>query len=215
MIKTHFSHVDTWVFDLDHTLYPPHMTLFDQIEVRMTAYVMDALGVDRERADYLRGHYWRTHGTTLAGLMREHNVDPAPYLTDVHDIDFTVLSPDPDLRHAISTLPGRKIVYTNGCEPYARNVLAARGLSGLFDAVYGVEHADFHPKPDAAAFDKVFTFGGVTPKTAAMFEDDPRNLSVPHSLGMRTVHVAPEPLPQPHIEHYTDDLSAFLRSVQT
>jgi putative hydrolase of the HAD superfamily len=176
---------------------------------------MDALGVDRERADYLRGHYWRTHGTTLAGLMREHNVDPAPYLTDVHDIDFTVLSPDPDLRHAISTLPGRKIVYTNGCEPYARNVLAARGLSGLFDAVYGVEHADFHPKPDAAAFDKVFTLDGVTPKTAAMFEDDPRNLSVPHSLGMRTVHVAPEPLPQPHIEHHTDDLSAFLRSVQT
>jgi putative hydrolase of the HAD superfamily len=215
MIKAHFSHVDTWVFDLDHTLYPPHMTLFDQIEVRMTAYVMDALGVDRERADYLRGHYWRTHGTTLAGLMREHNVDPAPYLTDVHDIDFTVLLPDPDLRHAISTLPGRKIVYTNGCEPYARNVLAARGLSGLFDAVYGVEHADFHPKPDAAAFEKVFTLGGVTPKTAAMFEDDPRNLSVPHSLGMRTVHVAPEPLPQPHIEHHTDDLSAFLRSVQT
>ena len=94
-------------------------------------------------------------------------------------------------------------------------MLEARGLSGLFDAVYGVEHADFHPKPDATAFDKVFALGGVTPKTAAMFEDDPRNLSVPHSLGMRTVHVAPEPLPQPHIEHHTDDLSAFLRSVQT
>jgi len=78
-------------------------------------------------------------------------------------------------------------------------VLEARGLSGLFDAVYGVEHADFHPKPDAAAFDKVFTLGGVTPTTAAMFEDYPRNLSVPHSLGMRTVHVAPEPLPQPHL----------------
>ncbi len=215
MIKAHFSHVDTWVFDLDHTLYPPHMTLFDQIEVRMTAYVMEALGVDRQRADYLRGHYWRTHGTTLAGLMREHDVDPAPYLTDVHDIDFTVLSPDPNLRRAIEALPGRKIVYTNGCAPYAQNVLRARGLEGLFDAIFGVEHANFHPKPDAAAFDTVFKLANVTPQTAVMFEDDPRNLIVPHDLGMRTVHVAPSAEPSAHIQHHTSDLAAFLRSTQT
>lgn len=213
MAKSKFSHVSTWVFDLDNTLYPPHMRLFDQIEVRMTAYVMNALGVDRDRADYLRGHYWRTHGTTLAGLMREHDVDPAPYLTDVHDIDFSVLSPDPELRAAITALPGRKIVYTNGCAPYAENVLAARGLSELFDAVYGVEHADFHPKPDAAAFDKVFALDGVTPENAAMFEDDPRNLAVPHALGMRTVHVADEPLEQDHIHFHTDDLTTFLRAL--
>lgn len=189
------------------------MCLFDQIEVRMTAYVMDALGVDRQRADYLRGHYWRTHGTTLAGLMREHDVDPAPYLTDVHDIDFTVLSPDPHLRDAIAALPGRKIVYTNGCAPYAQNVLRARGLEELFDAVYGVEHANFHPKPDAAAFDTVFALDGVNPKVAAMFEDDPRNLKVPKNLGMRTVFVAPDPLQQDHIDHHTNDLATFLSAL--
>jgi putative hydrolase of the HAD superfamily len=213
MPKLHFSHVRTWVFDLDNTLYPPHMCLFDQIEVRMTAYVMDALGVDRQRADYLRGHYWRTHGTTLAGLMREHDVDPAPYLTDVHDIDFTVLSPDPHLRDAIAALPGRKIVYTNGCAPYAQNVLRARGLEELFDAAYGVEHANFHPKPDAAAFDTVFALDGVNPKVAAMFEDDPRNLKVPKNLGMRTVFVAPDPLQQDHIDHHTNDLATFLSAL--
>lgn len=211
MTKAQFSHVSTWVFDLDNTLYPPHMRLFDQIEVRMTAYVMQALGVDRARADYLREYYWRTHGTTLAGLMREHDVDPTPYLTDVHDIDFTVLSPDPGLRNAITALPGRKIVYTNGCAPYAENVLAARGLDTLFDAVYGVEHADFHPKPDAAAFACVFAKDGVIPESAAMFEDDPRNLAVPHALGMRTVHVAEDPLPQDHIQYHTNDLTTFLR----
>ena len=214
MTKQDFSHVQTWVFDLDNTLYPPEMNLFDQIEVRMTAYVMEALGVDRKRADYLRGHYWRTHGTTLAGLMREHDVDPAPYLTDVHDIDFTVLSPDAALRDAIATLPGRKIVYTNGCEPYALNVLAARGLDGMFDAVYGVEHAEFHPKPDAAAFETVFALDGVTPAHAAMFEDDPRNLKVPHALGMRTVHVANEPVQESHIEYHTRDLTTFLTTLQ-
>lgn len=210
MVKDAFAHVTTWVFDLDNTLYPPKYRLFDQIEVRMTAWVMQALGVDRDEADRLRQHYWEHYGTTLAGLMREHDIDPAPYLTDVHDIDFSALPKDPSLAAAIAALPGRRIIYTNGCEPYAQQVLAARGLSGLFDAVYGVEHAGFLPKPERAAFEAIFARDGLSPSTAAMFEDDPRNLKVPHAMGMRTVFVAPDPLDAEHIHHHTDDLAAFL-----
>lgn len=210
MPKDAFAPITTWVFDLDHTLYPPSARLFDLIEVRMTAYVMDALGVDHAEADRLRKHYWATHGTTLAGLMREHDVDPGPYLTDVHDIPLDRLSPDPELAAQIRALPGRRIVYTNGCAPYAERVLAARGLSGAFDAVYGVEDAGFHPKPDLAAFDMVFRKDGLTPETAAMFEDDPRNLKVPHDMGMRTVHVADTPDTSQHIQFHTDDLCQFL-----
>lgn len=210
MPKDQFSHVTTWVFDLDNTLYPPSARLFDQIEVRMTAWVMQSLGVARDEADRLRAHYWSHYGTTLAGLMREHGVDPGPYLTDVHDIDFSGLAPDPALRAGIAALPGRRIVYTNGSSPYAHRVIAARGLTGLFDAVYGIEHADFHPKPERAAFDRVFGRDGIDAARAAMFEDDPRNLAVPHAMGMRTVHVAPAPEPAPHIHHHTDDLAGFL-----
>ena len=142
--------------------------------------------------------------------MREHDLDPGPYLTDVHDIDFSVLSPDPDLARSIARLPGRKIVYTNGCAPYAEKVLSARGLAGLFDRIYGVEHAGFHPKPDPQAFATVFGKDGLDPARGAMFEDDARNLAVPHALGMRTVHVAPAAEPADHIHHPTDDLAAFL-----
>lgn len=210
MQKQDFAHVTTWVFDLDNTLYPPEMRLFDQIEVRMTDWVMRALKVDRARADHLRAHYWQTYGTTLAGLMREHGVDPGPYLTEVHDIDFSVLSPDPGLARSIAGLPGRRIIYTNACASYAEKVLAARGLAGLFDAIYGVEHADFHPKPDAQAFATVFARDGLDPARGAMFEDDSRNLAVPHRMGMRTVHVAPRPDPADHIHHHTENLAAFL-----
>lgn len=212
-MRDDFSHVTTWVFDLDHTLYPPSARLFDLIEVRMTDYVMTALSVDRAEADRLRKHYWATHGTTLAGLMREHDVDPAPYLDDVHDIPMDRLEHDPVLAARIRALPGRRIVYTNGCAPYAERVLDARGLSGLFDAVYGVEHADYLPKPDHDAFAKVFARDGLTPTEAAMFEDDPRNLHVPHSLGMRTVHVADARHDAQHIQFHTDDLSGFLAKV--
>jgi putative hydrolase of the HAD superfamily len=210
MPRKDFEHVTTWVFDLDHTLYPPDMALFDQINVKMTAYVMDALGVDRDEADRLRHKYWRDHGTTLAGLMDIHGVDPGPYLHEVHQIDFSVLTPDPDLAARIRALPGRRIIYTNGTAPYAEQVIDARGLSGLFDAIYGVEHAGLRPKPERRAFEAVFTRDGLDPTRAAMFEDDPRNLAAPHQMGLRTVHVAPDPEPADHIHHHTDDLADFL-----
>ena len=214
MIAASFRHVRAWVFDLDNTLYPPEARLFDQIEVLMTRYVSTALGVDAAEADRLRGAYWRRYGTTLAGLMAEHDIDPGPYLEAVHDIDLSHLAPDPALAAAIAALPGRRIVYTNGSEPYARRVLAARGLAGVFDAVYGVEHAGYLPKPEQAAFEAVFALDGLAPDLGAMFEDDTRNLAAPHAMGMRTVHVAPEATTgHDHIHHHTDDLAAFLSQV--
>ncbi len=205
-----FHDTRVWVFDLDNTLYPPEMQLFDQIEQRMITYVMNILKLDASQANDLRKLYWARYGTTLAGLMAVHDIDPEPYLVDVHDIDFTVLHPDPDLRAHIADLPGRRIVYTNGSAPYARRVISARGLEGLFDAVYGVEDAGYRPKPEADAFARIFAQDGLDPTGAAMFEDDPRNLAVPHALGMRTVHVAPDPIDAAHIHHHTTDLTAFL-----
>ncbi len=211
MISDRFSHVTTWVFDLDNTLYPPEARLFDQIETRMTDWVMRELGLEREAANRLRDQYWSEFGTTLAGLMSVHGVDPAPYLHEVHEIDLSHLRPDPALAGHIAALPGRSIVYTNASRAYAERVLAALGLDGRFDAIYGVEEAGFHPKPQARSFATVFAADGLDPRRAAMFEDDPRNLAVPHELGMMTVHVAPEPLPAAaHIHHHTNDLAAFL-----
>jgi putative hydrolase of the HAD superfamily len=210
MVKPAFSHVTQWVFDLDNTLYPPQMRLFDQIEVLMTDYVVQAIGVDRVEADRLRSHYWRAYGTTLAGLMAEHDLDPDPYLHAVHQVDLSHMAPDAELADHIRALPGRRIVYTNGSAPYAERVLAARGLSGLFDAIYGVEHAGYRPKPEQAAFEAIFAQDGIDAQKAAMFEDDPRNLAAPHAMGMRTVHVAPEPHRADHIHHHTDDLTSFL-----
>ncbi|MCP5036298.1 MAG: pyrimidine 5'-nucleotidase [Rhodobacteraceae bacterium] len=210
MVAASFSHVTAWVFDLDNTLYSPKARLFDQIEIRMTDWVMRAIGVERDEADRLRSHYWAKYGTTLAGLMAEHDVDPAPYLTEVHEIDLSHLTPDPVLAAMISDLPGRSIVYTNGSAPYAERVLEARGLSGRFDAIYGVEHAGFRPKPERQAFEAIFSTDNLDPTCAAMFEDDVRNLQAPHEMGMRTIHVAPAAEPADHIHHHTDDLAGFL-----
>ncbi len=205
-----FAHVHTWVFDLDNTLYPPKARLFDQIEAHMVTYMVDTLKISEAKANEMRTAYWHDHGTTLAGLMHHHDIDPDPFLEAVHDISMHPLTPDPTLAGRIGALPGRRIVYTNGTAPYARRVIAARGLDGLFDAVYGVEHANYRPKPEASAFQQVFGQDGLDPTHAAMFEDEARNLAVPHDLGMRTIHVAPERLDHGYIHHHTDNLSAFL-----
>lgn len=217
-----FRHVTIWIFDLDNTLYAPEANLFSQIERRMTAYVMRELRVSETRASQLRDHYWRQHGTTLAGLMAEHGIDPLPYLREVHDIDFSVLTPDPELAALIAALPGRKIIHTNADADYAAQVLAHRHLP-VFDEIYGVEETGFHPKPDPRAYAAVHRAAGFDPASAAMFEDDPRNLSVPHSLGMRTVLVGsgrhgPDALAGDHdhgahVQHRTANLTDFLRAL--
>lgn len=207
------AHVRHWVFDLDNTLYHPSARLFDHIERRMVAWLVRELRVSEAEADRLRAVYWAEHGTTLNGLIAEHGIDPWRFLDDVHDIDLSALPEAPDLALRIAALPGRKIVFTNGDAPYARRVLTARGLDGLFDGVFGIEHAGFTPKPQAAAYDRVFAAAGVDPTRAAMFEDDVRNLEEPHRRGLATilVHTPAEPLP--HVDHRTDDLTGFLSQV--
>ena len=213
MVARYFSHVETWVFDLDNTLYPPSADLFGQMDIRFKAYVMRLTGLDAAKALELCHAYWASHGSTLVGLMENYDVDPHDFLADVHDIDVSHLEADPALHAAITALPGRKIVYTNGSQNHAKRVLSARDLTRAFDAVYGVEHADFKPKPTEDAFSRVFAKDGVTPGKAAMFEDEPRNLAVPHALGMRTVHVHPKRADHDHIHHHTDDLADFLSQV--
>jgi putative hydrolase of the HAD superfamily len=210
MVAQHFTQVDTWVFDLDNTLYPPSADLFRQMDARLSAYVTRLTGLDQTRALKLCRDYWTEYGSTLTGLITHHDVDPHHFLADVHDINVSHLQEDAALKAAIGRLKGRKIVYTNGSHNHAKRVLVALGLTTVFDAVYGVEHADLKPKPTHDAFARVFAKDGVTPTAAAMFEDEARNLEVPHALGMRTVHVHPQAAPQDHVHHHTDDLAAFL-----
>ena len=186
-MRPNLSHVETWIFDLDNTLYHPSARLFDQIDARMTGFIMRELGVNRAEADDLRRTYWQCHGTTLRGLIDSHGVDPAQFLDEVHAIDLAALKPDAGLASAIRRLPGARIVHTNAARAHAARVLAARGLEGVFDAVYAIEDKDLVATPQPDAYRRVIRLSGLDPARAAMIEDDARNLEVPKALGMATV----------------------------
>lgn len=207
--------VETWVFDLDNTLYPPSARLFEQIDARMTGFIMRELGMAREAADRLRRDYWQAHGTTLRGLMAHHGTDPVRFLAEVHAIDLSALAPDPALAAALDRLPGRKLVHTNAARAHAGRVLAALGLAGRFDAIYAIEDKDYVPKPERAAYDAILARSGIDPARAAMIEDDARNLEVPKALGMATVwlcHASPEPMPG-WVDHRAPTLPGFLAAL--
>lgn len=223
-----FDHVETWIFDLDNTLYPPSCKLFDLIDRRMTEYIGNFLSLDAVEARTLQKEYYARYGTSLRGLMDVHGVDPHEFMDFVHDISHDALVPDPKLADAIAALPGKRYVLTNGSRGHAERCAASLGLSDLFHDIFDVSQANFIPKPERQTYDSFVRHLGVKPQRAAMFEDLARNLQVPHALGMTTVLVLPqgedvaeramhaEDSEQgPHVDHVTDDLAAFLRTVHT
>ncbi|AYC99466.1 HAD family hydrolase [Neorhizobium sp. NCHU2750] len=221
-----FAHIRDWVFDLDNTLYPHHVNLFAQIDVNMTAYVQELLQLERDEARALQKRYYHEHGTTLQGLMLHYGIDPDGFLERAHAIDYSALMPNPELGAAINALPGRKFIFTNGSVPHAEAAARALGILDNFDDIFDIVAAGYVPKPAGATYDKFASLHRVDTTKAAMFEDLPRNLTVPKALGMRTVLLVPRNLDEvlmerwevlseedDHIDYVTDDLAGFLKGL--
>lgn len=184
-----FAHIETWVFDLDNTLYHPRINLFAQIDQRMTAYIMQLLNLDAVSARTIQKRYFLEHGTTLKGLMASHHVDPHDFLDFVHDIDLDVVEPDARLLGSLARLPGRKLVFTNGDAAYAGRVLDRLGISSQIEGIYDIVAANFVPKPDAAPYDQLLDRFAIDARRAVFVEDMARNLAPAKARGMTTVWV--------------------------
>jgi putative hydrolase of the HAD superfamily len=221
-----FTHIDTWVFDLDNTLYPHHVNLWQQVDARIGEYIGGFLKVSPQEARRIQKDYYRRYGTSMRGMMTEHGVRADDYLAYVHQIDHSPLQPNPAMGAAIARLPGRKLILTNGSTDHADKVLARLGIGAQFEAVFDIIAAELEPKPAPRTYQKFLALHGVNPQTSAMFEDLARNLVVPHQLGMTTVLVVPDGAKEvvredwelegrdaDHVDHVTDDLTGFLQGL--
>ena len=190
MTKTDLSHINSWIFDLDNTLYPADVDFFNQIVHKMNHFVARYLSMTREDALVIQKTYLSKYGTTLSGMMAVHDMDPAPFLKYVHDVDLSLLHINPALRASVKGLAGQKYIFTNGSKAHAENVASYLKLFDLFDGHFGVEDTGYIPKPNAHAYDAFLKrFPKIDPVTAIFFEDNLRNLKVPKDLGMTTVLV--------------------------
>jgi putative hydrolase of the HAD superfamily len=218
-----FADIDTWVFDLDNTLYPHHVNLWQQIDARISEFVSSWLKVDAIEARRIQKDYYLRYGTTMRGMMTEHGVHADDYLAYVHRIDHSPLEPNPAMGTAIAKLRGRKLILTNGSTDHVDRVLERLGIREHFEAVFDIIAAELEPKPAPQIYQKFLDLHAVDPTRSAMFEDLARNLVVPHRLGMTTVLVVPDGSKQvvredwelegreaAHVDHVTDDLTGFL-----
>ena len=226
-VPRRFDHVETWVFDLDNTLYPHHLNLWQQVDEKIRDYIANFLKVTHEDAFRLQKDYYRRYGTSMRGMMTEHGMQPDDFLAFVHEIDHSPLQPDAALGDALERLPGRKLILTNGTRAHADAVMKRLQIDRHFEDVFDIAAADLEPKPLPQVYERFLALHGVDPKRAAMFEDLARNLEVPHALGMTTVLVVPEGTREvfreswelegrndPHVDHVTDDLARFLARIR-
>jgi putative hydrolase of the HAD superfamily len=222
-----FDHVETWVFDLDNTLYPGACNLFPQIDRRMGKFIAENLGIPLEEARRLREAYYYEHGTTLSGLVQLHGISPHDFLDYVHDIDLSAVTAAPDLVAALEALPGRKFILTNASRKHAEAVTSRLGLERSFEDIFDIHALEYiHPKPKREAFDRFIKAHGVMPSRAAMFDDLPANLETAHMIGMTTVLVDCSLTEHPqhqaisgwtdlpvHVHYRTDALTPFLAGI--
>ncbi|MFZ0267639.1 pyrimidine 5'-nucleotidase [Caulobacter sp.] len=210
------THVETWLFDLDNTLYPAECEYMALIEGKMTDFVTRFTGLPRDEAKALQKRYYTEHGTTLAGLMMHHGMEPKAFLDEVHDVSMDRLTPDVALRQAILSLPGRRLVFTNGSTGHAERVLDRLGLADLFEDTFAIETADYLPKPAMATFEKMTRRHDVTSTVTAFFEDSEKNLAPAALLGMTTVLVGAHAAASTadFVHHRTHDLAGFLTSAR-
>ncbi len=185
---------DLAVIDLDNTLYAADSGVFARMDERMTAFISAELGIGREAANRMRVEYWRRYGTTLRGLMLHHGMEPEAFLRDVHDIDVhEILGEDPELDAALSRLPGRKVIHTNGIREHAERILRALGIARHFGRIYDIRFDDYMPKPSAETLKRLIEAEGATPARTLVVDDMPDNLRVARSIGCRTVLIHHEP----------------------
>ena len=215
-MKADLSHIDTWLFDLDGTLYPAESGFLDAVVDRMTDFVENVTGLPREAAFKLQKAYLAEHGLTLKGLMLHHGVDPNAFHAIFHDLPLECLAHDADLLAALERLPGRRLIFTNADDRHAERVLGHLGLGHLFDDVFHIGSAGYVPKPSPEAFARMDAAHGIDPATTAFFEDSERNLAPAAELGMTTVLVGPhaEKSTAPFVRHRTHKLAPFLNGAQ-
>jgi putative hydrolase of the HAD superfamily len=214
-----FAAIETWVFDLDNTLYPASCNLFDQIHRRMGEFISGLLDVDLDEARRLQTIYFREHGTTLRGLMNVHAIDPAAFLDHVHRIDLSPVPADTALAAALAALPGRKFVFTNGTVRHAENILGHLGIDAHFSGILDIADCNYVPKPNPAGYAELVRRFAIAPRRAAMIEDMAKNLAPAAALGMTTVWLrgsidwAREGAEADYVHHVAEALTPFLAGI--
>ena len=181
--------IENWIFDLDNTLYSAESGIFQQIHELMGKYISEKLKLDINKAKEIQNKYFRKHGTTLKGLMDNHNVDPDDFLNEVHKLDYSIIGPNLKLNEELTKLKGKKIIYTNANLEHVDNILFRLKLNDMFDKVFDIKMANYIPKPEIGPYKEIIEKYNLKPSKTAMFDDIAKNLVPAKKLGFTSIWI--------------------------
>ena len=215
--------IDTWIFDLDNTLYSADSGIFQQVSELMGKFVSKYLDIDIKEAKKLQSKYYKQHGTTLRGLMDNHGVNPDEFLKEVHNLDYSIVKPNYKLNTELKKLNGRKIIYTNANQEHANDVLIRLEMPDMFDEIFDIKMANYIPKPDNEPYKQFVEKFNINPSCSIMFDDIAKNLVPAKNIGFTSVwiNVGHENFmddiasSKKYLDYETKDLSFFLDRVNT
>ena len=194
--------INTWIFDLDNTLYSADSGIFQQVHKLMGEFISKNLKMDIVEAKKLQSKYYKQHGTTLSGLMENHGVEPDYFLDEVHKLDYSIVGPNEILNKELEKIQGRKIIYTNANKKHVVDVLERINLTNFFDEIFDIKMANYIPKPEIRPYEQIIDIFNINPSSSAMFDDIAKNLVPAKKVGFTPVWV------DAGYENFSDDIQA-------
>ena len=215
------DNINTWIFDLDNTLYSADSGIFQQVHRLMGEFISKNLNVDLTEAKKLQSKYYKQHGTTLRGMIDNHGTNPDHFLEEVHKLDYSIVGPNDLLNKELKKLEGRKIIYTNANKKHVIDVLERINLTNFFDEIFDIKMANYIPKPEIKPYEQIIDLFNINPKSSAMFDDIARNLVPAKKVGFTPVWIDAGyenfsddiKSSKNYLDYETRDLSLFLKDV--
>ena len=208
------------LFDCDGVLYQDLEAVFGQVSRKMTEYISNKLNVDFKKAKELQTNYFHKYNTSLNGLMIHHEIDPKEFLDFVHDIDLSFLEKDTALRHELENINLRKFVFTNGSHDHVKHITTTLGIDDQFEGIFDIVDAEYHPKPEAKAFDLMIEKFKIDPKETLYIEDIAKNLSIGKERGTITAWLinneewGKKESDKEYIDYKIENLTLFLKEIR-
>ena len=201
-MKNLIDKIDTWIFDLDNTLYSADSGIFQQVHELMGKFISKHLDININEANKIQQKYYKQHGTTLRGMMDNHDVDPDFFLTEVHKLDYSIVYSNIKLNKQLKELKGKKIIYTNANMQHTLDVLERIELSNFFDEIFDIKMANYIPKPEIWSYQKIIEKYNINPDSSVMFDDIAKNLVPAKKVGFTSVWI------DAGYENFSDDIEA-------
>ena len=213
--------IDTWIFDLDNTLYSADSGIFQQVHKLMGKFIVEHLNVNINEAKNIQRKYYKKHGTTLKGLMDNHGIDPDSFLEEVHKLDYSIVNPNLKLAKNLENLNGKKFIFTNANKKHADIILDKLQIANIFEGIFDIKMANYIPKPEIQTYEKLIETYNINPNKTIMFDDIAKNLVPASKIGFTTVwiDVGHENFSddiassKKYLDHQTKDLSNWLSNI--